>query len=256
MKALRYALFAFILHLFFQPVYAQRFRQKNSLSNWEFGLLAGVYIYQGDLTPQALGSLKTPKFGINGFAARILSSTLSVRGNLAWSALVGNEALYKDPAWRTQRALSFRSSLVELSALGVVNLRGTNYETDLYYRRLTPYLMAGAGFSFLNVRRNASRFNPEFFNDQPKVTQGLATDLTRRPARIVPVIPVGAGIRYPVSEKFSVAAEALYRLSFTDYMDGFSQVANPKLRDHYYNVSVGLVYRPGRRSAIGCPAVQ
>ncbi|MFI5133906.1 MAG: hypothetical protein ACHQEB_06190 [Chitinophagales bacterium] len=70
------------------------------------------------------------------------------------------------------------------------------------------------------------------------------------------MIPAGAGISYSVSQKLSLSVESMYRFTFTDYLDGFSQAANPKWNDHYYGYTIGLIYRLGVRNKLNCPQVR
>ena len=85
--------------------------------------------------------------------------------------------------------------------------------------------------------------------------------------KVIPVLPVGAGLRYFFSPKFGLNLEASYRVSFTDYIDGFSQAANPDLKDHYMNYALGIIFRPGGdsgsgsggyggKSKLGCPVLK
>jgi hypothetical protein len=229
--------------------------QRVSPTRWEFGASVGIFMYQGDLTPSVIGGYKDPKLGLNLFASRIMSSSLALRGQLSLSALKTNEADYNNPAWRQQRNLAFVSPLAEVSALAVWYPKADLMDAP-YLKNISPYLFAGAALSFLSVRRDFSRFNGDFFNTQPKVINGLALDALHRTPKLTPVIPVGAGAKYPVSEKFSLFAEASYRLGFNDYIDGVSKAGNPRKKDHYYSVSIGLTYRPFRNRGIGCPSVQ
>src|SRR5215216_129338 len=75
-------------------------------SNYSFGINAGTLIYQGDLTPSAIGSFKTPALvaGING--SRYLTNKFSVRLDLNFGKLKGDDSAYDNPAWRQQRAFA------------------------------------------------------------------------------------------------------------------------------------------------------
>jgi hypothetical protein len=89
------------------------------------------------------------------------------------------------------------------------------------YRGLSPYLFAGLGVSLLNIKRDWSRFNAEYFSSEPKTLSGLAADQQHPLPALIPVFPMGIGIRYPISPSISVNAETSYRFTFTDYLDGF-----------------------------------
>ncbi len=110
-----------------------------NVNKFEIGANLGLYVYQGDLTPSNAGSFKTQKPGISIYATRILSSSFSLRTNLALAKLKGDDARYPNPAFRQERNFSFTSPLIEISELIVWNPLRKNYLD----RGLTPYLMAG-----------------------------------------------------------------------------------------------------------------
>lgn len=229
------------------PVQAQTNQQQ-----YEVGIQTGPFIYQGDLTPSALGSFKTwtNSIGING--SKILNASFLVRGNLFFSKLRGNEALYSHPEYRQQRSFNFSTPLVELTGQLVYNPLARNYAD----RGLAPYVFAGAGFNYLNIKRDWSNMNTEYFNSESAVAQGLLQDQQKQLPRFIPVLPLGVGVRYNLSSRFAVTAETAYRLTFTDYLDGFSQSVNPAKNDHYHSTTIGLVYRIGKKNTLACPVIK
>lgn len=222
---------------------------QTNLSKYEVGLSGGVFVYQGDLTPQQLGSYKTlkPQFALHLY--RIVSPSFSVRLNVNRGKLYGNDAKYNNPEWRQQRNFNFTTPVTEISAQGVWSFLAKREP------RFSPYLFAGAGISFLKIKRDWSNINTTVFGEGSDVQNGLAIDASKSLPRIIPVLPVGAGVRYSLSDRFSLLGETSYRLSFTDYMDGFSKSANPGKNDHYLSHSVGLIYSFGKKNdkGIGCP---
>jgi Domain of unknown function (DUF6089) len=233
------ALLCFILS---SRIYAQV-----DFSKFEIGLTGGVFIYQGDLTPARLGSYATLKPTVNLFVNRILNPDISLRTSLFYGGLKGDDAIYSHPAWRRQRNFNFTSSVFELSELLVWNAWSTN-------KKLTPYLFGGVGLSFLNIKRDWSRFNGEFFLLED-LSARLAEDQAHSTPKLIPVLPVGAGIQYSISKKLSVIAETSYRLTRTDYLDGFSKAANPQFYDHYQSHTIGILYRFEKKSALNCPTI-
>jgi hypothetical protein len=221
---------------------------------WELGINASAFIYQGDLTPSKLGSFKTitPGFGI--YVNRILNESFSLRTNLAVGELKGDDSKYSSPAWRRQRNLKFSTPVYEISEMLVWNILGTNY--DRTNTGFTPYLFGGVGYTFLHIRRDASGFNTHYFLPGSREAAGLAADEAHALPKGIPVIPIGAGVRYALSPALSATAEIAYRTTFTDYLDGFSQVANPSRNDRYYSLSVGVVYRFGTINTLKCPVLR
>jgi opacity protein-like surface antigen len=225
---------------------------QNNIPKFQFGLGLGVFVYQGDLTPSALGSYRTLRPVINLFASKLFSPSFAIRGNLAFGGLRGDDAKYSTPEYRQQRNLNFSSPVAEVSGIAEWNVLGRNYQS----RRLSPYLFAGVGASVLHIGRDASRLNLEYFSSESEVMTGLVTDMQRPTPRVLAVLPVGAGVRYFFSDKIGIGAETSYRLASTDYLDGFSQAANPTLNDHYYSHTVSVIYRPGKKNTLACPTVK
>jgi hypothetical protein len=95
--------------------------------------------------------------------------------------------------------------------------------------------------------------NSEVFTSTDNVQTGLSTDISHRLPKVLPVIPAGLGGRYAVTNKISLTLETSYRLSYTDYLDGFSKSANPNQRDHYFSHTIGILYSFGKKSGIDCP---
>jgi len=213
---------------------------------YEFGILAGMFVYQGDLAPSPIGSYRTAGKDLSLMAERIISNDYGLRATLSFGRLNGNDARFPQPEWRRQRNFRFTSAVWELSALMVWYPRGRD-------RKLSPFLAAGPGLSLLNIHRDASGVNREYFTADDPVNSGLPTDLAHTPPRLLPVLPLGGGIRYAITDHFHLIAETFYRLSRTDYLDGFSQSAQPSLNDHYMNHSIGIIYSFNKRSGLDCP---
>jgi len=222
-----------------------------AIPKFEIGLDAGLFVYQGDLTPSPLGSYRTMKPEWNVFLNRIISPVFSFRTNLAIGGLKGDDAKYTAPAYRQQRNFNFHSPVVEVSELLVADIFRNNLSRSS--SGLSPYLFAGLGFSWLNIRRDWSHFNAEYFSSEQNTLSGLSADQQHPLPTLIPTIPVGIGIRYPISSRISFNAETSYRFTFTDYLDGFSKAAHDARRDSYLTHTVGLVYQFKNNSWIKCP---
>lgn len=229
------------------PAYSQL-----NLSKWQIGVNAGVFIYQGDLTPSPIGSYPTLSPGFGLYVSRILNPSFILRTNIARGTLRGYDGVYAYPTWRKERNFKFSTPVTEISELLVWNIYGNNSnETG---QRFSPYVYAGVGVSILKVSRDYSGMNKSFFSDDSEVGVGLAADMARKPPSTTFVLPAGAGVEYYLTPKFSLTAEAAFRYTFTDYLDGFSQAANPKRKDYYHSYTIGVVYRFLEKSKYDCPA--
>ena len=219
---------------------------------YEFGINAGTLIYQGGLSESYLGYFRNlqPAVGIN--ASESLDDYFSFRASITRGEIGADESTYSSPAWRRERNLKFRSSITEFSGQLVWDLFGKTY--SLGFHRFSPYFFVGAGLTILNIKRDWSRFNKNYFNSKSSASIGLGIDTLHKLPGVVPVLPVGAGLRYLVSNHIYINAEATYRLTASGYIDGFKYAADPSKNDHYYGVSLGVSYRIGR-SGTSCPKV-
>ena len=238
---------AAIISFCYYPVAAQ-----NNVAKYEVGAAISAFIYQGDLTTHRFGSVETTRFGINLHGSKIVSPSFMLRTNLAIGSLKGDDAKYNNPAFRKQRNFNFRSPVLEVAQLVVWNLFGKNYED----KGFSPYLFGGAGISFLKIKRDWSNFNAAYFGDGADLPNRIAIDAQHSLPKIIPVIPLGVGVRYGLTQNITINAESSYRLTYTDYMDGFSQAANPGKNDHYLTTSVGAIYRVGKKNRLDCPVVR
>lgn len=219
----------------------------------EIGLGVGMFIYQGDLTPEDAGAFKTPGFAFNIFYNRLLSRSFSLRTNLVHGKLTADDANYKTPEWRKERAFRFGTRVTEISELLVWNILGNNYGER---KIISPYIFGGIGISALRITRDWSNINYDYFAGEPTLLEGLAEDSTHTLPSTIGVIPVGIGFRYPVTDKLSLMAEGSYSFTFSDYIDGFSKASNPHKNDFYSSISLGIIYTFGKRSTLDCPIIR
>lgn len=222
-------------------------------NRFEAGINAGAFIYQGDLTPEPLGAYATikPQFGF--YAAYLLNRSFSVRGNFSFGSLKGDDAKYASPEYRQQRNFKFTTPVTEFTGMLVWDIFRKNGVEQR--RGFAPYLFAGAGIALFNIQRDATRYNAAYFNNEG-VSTGLIADLAHTPPRALPVIPIGAGLKYFISPRLAIHAETNYRLMSSDYLDGFSQAANDGKKDNFYSHSIGLIFSLGYKDRSDCPPVK
>src|SRR5262245_18310091 len=130
-------------------------RAQSGAKNIEWGFMFSDFVYQGDLTPSALGSYRTLTVGISLFMSKEVMPRISLRTNLAIGSLKGDDAKYPSPSWRLERALLFTTPVVEISELAVIDI--------LTNSRFKPYVNGGIGLSLVKINRDWSRFNAIYF---------------------------------------------------------------------------------------------
>src|SRR5450631_3693152 len=238
--------------VFFIMLATQKTLAQFTPSKWEIGINVGTLIYQGDLSENSFGYTNSLKPSVELWVSKSLDPYFSIRANLLLGSLGADESTYAGPVWRTHRNLKFNTSVTEVSAVLVWDINGKTYREGM--RRFSPYLFAGAGFAILDVDRNWSRFDTTYFDSQSTAGQGLGMDTLHKTPTFLPVIPIGIGLRYMVSNQIFINAEATYRITSSDYIDGFSYAANPAKNDHYYGLTLGVSYRFGW-TGMGCPRI-
>ena len=206
--------------IFFISIFAAA--QKKS-SEYEVGAAIGAFIYQGDLTPQRLGSFKTLRLGIILHGSRKINATMAVRLNLSVATLRGDDSKYKLPAYRQQRNFNFSTPIIELSP----QLVWSPWGWEEVGPKISPYLSGGVGLSYLLIRPDWSNFNSSHFTLEENLPLRIAEDFSQGTPRLLPVIPVGVGIGYAITPMIVMNAELSYKTTFTDYLNGFSKAANP-----------------------------
>ena len=221
-------------------------------SPWEMGINTGSLIYQGDLSKSKLGYMRSLKPALGFYVSKSLDDFFAVRADLVLGSIGANEATYSSPAWRKYRGFSFQSSITELSGEMEYFLLGDAGGNAV--GKFSPYVFAGVGFSLLHIKRNWSGINTAYFGAQSQAVIGLGEDTLHKVPWIIPVIPLGLGVKYVLTQKLSLRAELMYRLTGTDYLDGFKYAGNPKTNDYFYTKTLGVSYRFGH-NRLSCPRI-
>jgi Domain of unknown function (DUF6089) len=193
----------------------------------------GTSTYFGDLTnPKKLVSAEP---SINVGMQYYISKRIALRTELNWFTISGDDA-DADVEGRRKRNLSFSSSNLELSAVGIINLYANG---NRFYRRPTFNVYAFGGVALLYINPK-TKYQGESVALQPLKTEGVDYSL------IQPVIPYGIGVRLKVTPLINVSFEGGWRKTFTDYLDDVSTVypaTIPFLSDR--GQEVGFPAKPG-----------
>ena len=238
------------LAVFTASIFFNSFSASAQMAQYELGINAGTYVYQGDLAPGLEGSFKTIKPGVGISVLKPVMPFLGISANFTYARMAGDDKLYADVQdYREHRAFAFAGKVRELSVMANYFPLGLDNR-----RKLEPYIAAGAGINLKKVERDYSRFVPEMFNPVENLEERLKEDLAVNPSKPHIIFPVAVGVRYHLSPKLAIGAGVNYRFSTTDYIDGYSISGNPGLKDHYYGGTVGVIFRKGDFvSKKGCP---
>ncbi|MEO6729990.1 MAG: DUF6089 family protein [Ferruginibacter sp.] len=188
----------------------------------EFGVTAGVAHYFGDINTRAAVNRPKPAVGI--FFKKQFNNYLGVRISGHY-AQVGYSDIHSKNDFQKRRNLSFNSDIFELAVQGEFNFFKF-VPGDPYYA-FTPFVTIGVG---------AFSYNPYAYYQGQKVflralgTEGQnipytdpTTGKKRSPYGSVAVcFPIGAGIKYNISNNINLSFQIAHRLTMTDYLDDVS----------------------------------
>jgi opacity protein-like surface antigen len=186
-----------------------------SAQRFHIGVFGGVAAYNGDLTDKIYPKKVTN--GAIGITANYeLTDNIMLRGGYTY-AVVGGADRYSSKPSLVARNLSFETAIHEFSLIGEY------YLLKLNENRISPYAFAGLAIY---------RFNPYAFDGgtdkiylKPLSTegQGLPGYADREPYSLTQAaIPVGAGVKFAVTDNLRIGLELGLRKLFTDYLDDVS----------------------------------
>jgi len=139
---------------------------------------------------------------------------------------------------RYNRNLNFRSNITEISLIAefhplFIFINWLERESDP--PRLSPYLLAGVGYYSFNPQ---AKLGNKWVDLQPLSTEGQG--FKEYPDRKVYKLqqmnfPLGAGIKYELTDILNLRGEFVYRVLTTDYLDDLSTTyIDPSLYANYF----------------------
>ncbi len=252
-------LLTFFLHFITFKGFAQ-----NDLhsAKWEAGFTMGPSFFLGDLGGNAGKgtrfikdvNLEFTKIVKGGFICVHPNDWLGFRlaaqtGFLqAEDDVINTKGIFE--LFRKQRNLDFRSTLSEAYIVAEVfpfiYLKRNNED---YPGKLQPYFSIGAGVFHFNPQGSLTDVNgiKSWYYLKPLRTEGQGMDEypQRRSYKLTqPIVLIGGGLKYFISEKVNVSFEILARKSFTDYIDDVStNYIDPDLFDKYLTPANAAIAR-------------
>ena len=188
----------------------------------EFGLTVGAAHYFGDLNTR--GKINRPKPALGIFYKKQFNNYLGIRASAHYAQL-GYSDIYSDADFQKRRNLSFNTDIIEFAVQGDFNFFKFMPGDPNY--TFTPFVALGVG---------AFSFNPYSYLDgkqvylRPLGTEGQNIDYTdpatgknRSPYGSIAIcFPIGAGIKYNISNNVNLSFQITHRLTLTDYLDDVS----------------------------------
>ena len=228
-----------ICTLLFTKTQAQHFVFGNEKLKVEAGLNFGPTFFLGDLGGNR-GKGTTFIKDVNLELTRLMKGAfISVYPNDWMGIRVAGQYTYvegkdevinttgEDEMYRKSRNLDFKSHMWEVYTALEFYPTMMFKKYDDYNPRLKPYGFVGVGLFHFDPQGSLTDVNGNvtWHKLQPLHTegQGMAEYPNSKPYNLTQLnIPMGAGLKYAISEKVTTGVELLYRKTFTDYVDDVS----------------------------------
>lgn len=183
----------------------------------EVGLVMGVSNYLGDLVPSQEYLLGT-SFAMGATYQYNFTNRISVRGNLIWGQIRGDDKNSTYGSGRRQRNLDFHSHLLEFSVLAQINI--LPFHPKRNFKPITPYGFIGIAVFHFNP---TTTYKGTQYYLQPLGTEGQGLDGYASKYSLVELsIPFGFGIKFCLTKRINLSFEFGMRKTFTDYLDDVS----------------------------------
>lgn len=228
---------------------------------WEAGINVGPSFFLGDLGGNAgKGSrflkdvnMQFTNIMKGAFIAAYPSDWWGLRVAVQSGTLEADDAAVDtkgvDELWRKQRNLDFRSNISEVYVAAEIFPFMMIPAIAEMSPRMRPYAVLGIGMFHFNPQGSLTDAsgNKTWYDLHPLRTegQGMAEYPESKPYKLTQYnIPMGAGIKYFLSDKFNISGECLYRKSFTDYIDDVStNYIDPVYFDKYLSAADAAIAR-------------
>ncbi len=197
---------------------------------FEVGLLGGTshsLTNIGTGKPSFLGThWETTDLNVGVFSKYRINDLWAVNASFHYVRIHSADSLAPENTARYTRDFYFENQIFEFSVRTefFVPVLLDNYPIEVY-----GYLGLGAFYH-----------NPDLTVPNPDNFEEPSYSL------IQPVIPMGIGLAYPINRNFRIGLDIGHRLTFTDYLDGFSRPASDS-NDAYFLGSLRVSYFFGDR---------
>lgn len=224
--------------------------------HFDFGIEYGYSSYFGDLSPFTAIPSTTRSAASKGYYVGYGNRYGTVFLNYTTSEIYASDSKARFEN-RKKRNLSFRSPILEYGLTTEINIPGIIFNR---YTRLQPMFITGINVFYFNPY---TIYQGQRIDLQPLGTegQGTAEFPDRKKYSLTQVsIPIGAGIKYQLTDKLWIGCGAKLRLTFTDYLDDVSKTyVDPEvLSANHGALSAKLSYRadeidPNYNVQVGTP---
>jgi outer membrane protein OmpA-like peptidoglycan-associated protein/opacity protein-like surface antigen len=210
---------------------------------WEAGLFIGGSSYFGDLVHSNIFPyFDQTRLAFGADVRYSFTPTLSAQLNFLHAGLKGDDAVRLDKgSGFSDRNISFSTGVNQIGILlRYEPLGGMRYNSeDGFKKMVSPYIIAGIGYDFMNVEADYSRATDKFAAS----TQQDQNELNSSSSQLN--LPIGGGLRFDLNEKVGLDLEFTVNRASSDLLDGVAASGNPDNNDWYLAGGVRLAMKLG-----------
>ncbi len=266
-KRLLYVLFYYVIAFPFTSLLplkgnSQQISFNTGTTTWEAGFTVGPSFFLGDLGGNAGKGTRFIK-DVNleftnvikgGFIAVFPTNYIGFRAVAQTGFLQSDDAVIdtrgRAELYRKERNLDFKSSISEAyAAIELHPYLWLKRGDEFFYPKFSPYVLGGIGVCRFNPQGSLMNANGDktwhYLKPLRLEGQGMEEYPDRKAYSLTQInVPIGAGIKYFISERTNLSLEVLHRKSFTDYIDDVStSYIDPKYFDKYLSPADASIAR-------------
>lgn len=185
------------------------YQHKNHHGTFSFMAGLGVCSYYGDLKDNRTDLWAKPSTQL-GVQYRV-NNRLHFRSEVLWYRISGADSLNDLSTGIYDRNLSFQADNFEWNVVSVFHL--FNKYSNAHKTFINPYVFGGVGITTNNAK---AEYNGELYKLRLLETEGVSYK------SYAPVVPLGVGVAFHLSDNWDALLEWGYRITFTDYLDDVS----------------------------------
>lgn len=199
-------------------------------SHHEFGLMAGVGNYYGDLQNKIFPNYGTRPMG--GIVYKyFFNPRVGVRFGASYGSITAADSLSDVPAHRA-RNLSFSSNLFEVHGGLEINL----LKVEMDDAKVSPYIFLGIAAFHFNPYTEAPNGQRVYLRALGTEGQNIPNYPDRKEYKTTNIsFPVGGGMKFFIGQALFITTELGFRFTQTDYLDDVSK--------SYVNMDTLMAYR-------------
>lgn len=182
--------------------------------SFSLSLFTGAINYQGDLQPGSF-TFSHSNLALGLSIRKPLNRWITVRAGINYGTITASDSWNRD--YLKPRNLSFTTTIKEAYAgLELTVL-------DLSVNKFTPYIYGGIAVFHFNPWTRDNAGVKTYLQPLSTEGQGLSQYPEQKTYQLTQLsIPFGGGVKYALSDAFSIGIEFSQRKSFTDYIDDVS----------------------------------